>query len=69
MAQMCLTIAAHARPAYYDLLNAAQAISLTHGEDAAIEWAQRVLSRDLDFFISMNADSRPELRLITGGKT
>jgi hypothetical protein len=68
MARLCLTISAHATPAYYELLNAAQAIALSHGEEVAIAWAQAVLSRDMDFFISMKSDSRPELRVIEGGK-
>lgn len=67
MAIVNLTVTMNARPAYYALLDCAREIALTHGEDAAVEWAQAALGRDVGMFIKTGMDRRPALRLIQGG--
>lgn len=68
MATITLDLNAKARPAYYALLDVGREIALTHGEDAAIEWAQRVMSRDFDLFVRVSTERHsPQLRVINGG--
>lgn len=68
MARIALTLRAEFRPAYYALLDAAQCIADTHGEEAAADWASAQLSEHFDLFCRLRADERPQLRLIAGGK-
>lgn len=67
MARVTMTISAHFTPAYWDLLNAAEAIKEAHGADRAAAWAQRALEIDFDVFCEMRVGQAPALRLIRGG--
>jgi hypothetical protein len=69
VATLDITLTAKPRPAYYALLDCGREIALTHGEDAAVEWAQHVLSRDFDLFVRVSTEKpKPKLRLIQGGR-
>ena len=68
MASLDLILTSTFRPAYHALLDCGHAIAATHGEDAAVEWAQRVLSADFDLFVKTEVERpRPVLRLVRGG--
>ncbi|WP_164546052.1 hypothetical protein [Sphingobium yanoikuyae] len=70
VANIDFTLSAEARPAFDALLEVGQAIAATHGEDVAIEWAQGVMSRDVDLFIkTVVKPKRPILKVIAGGLT
>lgn len=69
MARVNLTLTATPRPAFDALLDCAHEIAETHGEDAAVAWAQAVLSRDFDLFVKLSAGrAKPRLRVIQGGR-
>lgn len=69
MAQIDLVLTTEARPAYWALLDCARAIAATHGEDAAVKWAQEALEGDFDLFVRVGAKSlKPQFRLIEGGR-
>lgn len=68
MASCNLTLSAQVTAAYHELLNTAEAIKQTHGEDVAIAWAQRTFEADFDLFVRLSTEERPSLRLIEGGR-
>ncbi|MEG3086168.1 hypothetical protein [Sphingomonas sp. PB4P5] len=67
MARTTLTLSAHFTPAFYELLNTAEAIKERHGPDRATEWAHKAMEIDFDLFCSIRSDRRPSLRVIRGG--
>lgn len=68
MAHLNLILTATPKPAFYALLDVAQAIAECDGVEAAEAWTMRALGVDFDLFYSMRADDRPKLRLIEGGR-
>jgi hypothetical protein len=56
------------KPAFHALVECAHAIALEHGDDAASEWAKKALEADWGLFCSTRIESRPQLRLIKGGR-
>lgn len=56
------------KPAFHALVECAHAIAIEHGDDAASEWAKKVLEADWGLFCSTQIEHRPQLRLIKGGR-
>jgi hypothetical protein len=56
-------------PAYFALVECVTAIAASHGQERATEWAEQVLSDNIDLFITAEIEPRPMLRLIEGGAT
>lgn len=55
------------KPAYYALLQCAQAVAEKEGHDVAIRWADGVLAANFELFCGIEPE-RPRLRLIVGGR-
>jgi len=69
MATVGITLSVRFRSAYFALIDCAHEIATTHGEDAALKWAERTLSENFDLFIKLESEAaRPKLRLIEGGR-
>lgn len=57
------------KPAYDLLMRTAWEIALTHGEDAATQWAQRNIDGAYDLFFTVSlTPARPPLKVIAGGR-
>jgi hypothetical protein len=68
MANVNLTLSLKFKPAYWSLLETAEAIAVERGQDEAVRWADKVISADFDIFFTIETDRRPPLRLIEGGR-
>lgn len=68
MAIVNFTLSFSFTPAYEALLQCAYEIAEQEGEERALEWAQRVMSADIDLFCRTEVRRRPHLRLIQGGR-
>lgn len=55
--------------AFYALRDCTCVVAERHGEEFALEWANRVLDADIELFVRIEIDSRPRLRLVHGGSS
>jgi hypothetical protein len=68
VAQVGLNLICEFTPAYDALVVVAHEIAAQFGEDAALDWAGKVLREDNGLFVRMRVDRRPKLRVLRGGK-
>lgn len=69
MASDTIRLTLSTTPAFGALVLCAQAIAEDEGEDYAAAWAKRVMEADIDLFVKAEAEKRPALRIIEGGRT